>query len=45
MNQIVNIIESCASSEFRHGVDESSFISRGNNDVENVNLDIKDSNI
>jgi hypothetical protein len=48
MNQIVNTIESCTSSEFRHGVhifDESSFISRGNDDIENLNIDIKDSNV
>ncbi len=46
--QVVETIESCTSSEFRHGArlfDESSFISRGNNDIENLDIDIKDSNI
>lgn len=48
VSDIINTIESCTSSEFRAGLDicdESSFISNGNKDVENLNIDIKHSNI
>jgi hypothetical protein len=46
--QVVNTMESCTSSEFRHGLgvyNESSFISQGNEDIGNLNIDIKSSNI
>jgi hypothetical protein len=48
ISNVLNTIESCTSSEFRAGLnimDESSFISRGNHDVENLNIDIKDSGV
>jgi hypothetical protein len=48
ISNVLNTIESCTSSEFRAGLnilDESSFLSKGGNDVENLNIDIKDSNI
>jgi hypothetical protein len=49
VNYIVNTIESCTSSEINQGMkflNDSSFISKGNLDVENLNVDdIKDSNI
>ena len=40
-------LESCTSSEFRAGLgyNEESFISQDNNDVGNLNIDIKNSNI
>jgi hypothetical protein len=40
-------LESCTSSEFRAGIgyNEESFISQGNNDIGNLNIDIKYSNI
>ena len=42
---IVNTLESCTSSEFREGLgvfDEQSFISQGNNDIENLNIVLDD---
>jgi hypothetical protein len=44
VNYIVNTIESCTSSEIRHDMkiyDESSFISKGNQMLQNLNIDIK----
>jgi hypothetical protein len=46
ISNVLNTIESCTSSEFRAGLnimDESSFISKGNQDVNNLNIDIKES--
>ena len=44
---ILNTLESCTSSEFRAGigVNEESFLSQGNNDIKNLNIEIKHSNI
>ena len=42
-----NTLDSCTSSEFRAGLGmyEESFISQGNNDIENLNIEIKPSNV
>ena len=49
VNYIVNTIESCTSSEIKQGMkflNDTGFISEGNHDVENLNVDdIKESNI
>lgn len=45
---LMGTLESCTSSEFRAGLEqiyEQSFLSQGNNDIENLNIEIKPSNV